>query len=335
MWSATRWPRWWSASGKASSIPTARSKPLPPSDAALVELLAWLAGQDYRFVTVNQSTHRTVLDRPEKARGRTLRDVFGWNTPFAAQDFPEAVRLLEQAGALEGRPDGLCKSGVRAASVGDQLFVHSAFPTEQEDSVFLGPDTYRFANLIEAELEPGEQLGSVLDIGAGAGVGGLAAAGLCRVGRLVLTDVNGKALRLAGVNARHAGVQAELVETSGLDGVEGPFDLILANPPFIAGQRGRTYRDGGDMHGAGISLDWVKAGLAALRPGGRLIVYTGSAIVEGEDPFREAVQMAAQAAGCGLRYREIDPDIFGGELKREAYRDVERIAAVGLVATRV
>jgi len=30
-------------------------------------------------------------------------------------------------------------------------------------------------------------------------------------------------------------------------------------------------------------------------------------------------------------YREIDPDIFGDELRRAVYADVERLAAVGIV----
>jgi hypothetical protein len=305
------------------------------TDAALGELLAWLQGRDYRFVTVNPSTHRTVLARPQMARARGLRDVFGWSAPFAPEDIPaEAFSLLRAADALQARPDGLFNSRFRVASVGEQLFLHSAFPTDQPDSVFLGPDSYRFARLIEAGLGAGERLGAACDIGAGSGVGGLLAARRGRIGRLVLTDVNPEALRLARINARHAGVEAELAQTRGLDGVEGRFDLILANPPFITGEGGRVYRDGGDMHGLRLSLEWARAGMAALAPGGRLILYTGSAIVEGRDPFRQAVEAAAQAAGCALGYGEIDPDIFGGELRRGPYRDVERIAAVGLVARK-
>jgi hypothetical protein len=34
------------------------------------------------------------------------------------------------------------------------------------------------------------------------------------------------------------------------------------------------------------------------------------------------------------RYQELDPDVFGEELEREVYRDVDRIAAVGLEARR-
>jgi hypothetical protein len=35
-----------------------------------------------------------------------------------------------------------------------------------------------------------------------------------------------------------------------------------------------------------------------------------------------------------LRYRELDPDIFGEELEKQAYADVERIAAVAAIATK-
>ena len=43
---------------------------------------------------------------------------------------------------------------------------------------------------------------------------------------------------------------------------------------------------------------------------------------------------AASDAGCTMAYREIDPDVFGEELERPAYRDVERIAAIGAVFRR-
>lgn len=66
-----------------------------------------------------------------------------------------------------------------------------------------------------------------------------------------------------------------------------------------------------------------------------MILYTGSAILDGGvDQRAHALAEAAAAAGCTLRYAELDPDIFSGELRRDAYRDVERIAAVGAVITR-
>jgi hypothetical protein len=38
--------------------------------------------------------------------------------------------------------------------------------------------------------------------------------------------------------------------------------------------------------------------------------------------------------GCTLDYREIDPDVFGEELSKPIYADVERIAVVGAVITK-
>jgi hypothetical protein len=68
-----------------------------------------------------------------------------------------------------------------------------------------------------------------------------------------------------------------------------------------------------------------------LEPRGRLILYTGSAIVEGRDALREALEREVAALGGSLRYCELDPDIYGEELAKPAYADVERIAAVGAV----
>jgi hypothetical protein len=93
----------------------------------------------------------------------------------------------------------------------------------------------------------------------------------------------------------------------------------------------RTYRDGGGMHGAALSLDWSLASARRLEPGGRMLLYTGAAIVDGRDRLRDELEQRLPGLGCSLRYREIDPDVFGEELEKPAYADVERIAAVGAV----
>ncbi len=46
----------------------------------------------------------------------------------------------------------LWRSRVRWSSLGDLLLVHSAWPTDSSDAVFFGPDSYRFAQLIEDHL---------------------------------------------------------------------------------------------------------------------------------------------------------------------------------------
>jgi len=52
------------------------------------------------------------------------------------------------------------------------------------------------------------------------------------------------------------------------------------------------------------------------------------------DELRAALERELPALGCTLRYRELDPDLFGEELDKPAYADVERIAAVGAVVER-
>jgi methylase of polypeptide subunit release factors len=216
-----------------------------------------------------------------------------------------------------------------------KLFVHSAFPTEAENSVFLGPDTYRFADFVRAELARTPGIRRLVDIGTGAGVGAITAAPLLPGTRLTLLDINPLALRIASINARHAGLEVELVEGEGIEDVAGLVDLAIANPPYIIDGGDRTYRDGGGMHGAEMSLDWALASARRLEPGGRMLLYTGVAIVEGRDELREALERDLPGLECSLRYREIDPDIFGEELEKPAYADVERIAAVGAVIERI
>jgi methylase of polypeptide subunit release factors len=239
----------------------------------------------------------------------------------------EAAELVEPA-------DGLLKSRVRVSRVHGKLFVHSAYPTQDEDAVFLGPDTYRFADFVRDELARVPDVRRLVDIGAGAGVGAITAASLVPGARLTLLDINAGALRIAGVNAKHAGLEVELIEGEGIADVSGLLDLAIANPPYIMDEEDRAYRDGGGMHGAQMSLDWALAAAHRLEPGGRMLLYTGVAIVEGRDELREALERELPGLGCSLRYREIDPDIFGEELEKPAYADVERIAAVGAVIVR-
>ena len=162
----------------------------------------------------------------------------------------------------------------------------------------------------------------------------MAAAGLPPEACFIATDINPLALRYARINARHSGVALETVETSGLDGIEGPIDLVIANPPFVADPARRLYRDGGDMHGARLSLDWALAAARRIEPGGAVLLYTGSAIVEGGDGLEKALSEQLPGLGCALRYAEIDPDIFGELLGQPGYEDVERVAAVGAVIAK-
>ena len=306
----------------------------PSNDAALLDLLAALDAARYDFVTPTPATHARILAR--STCGTTVRDLLGWSRAVPPDGLDPILRAaIERAGIVDERADGW-RSRIRVTRLRGRLFIHSAFPTDDEHAVFFGPDSYRFADFIVDELARDSICRNVVDIGTGSGVGLIVASGPAAPARFAMTDINAAALAFARINAAHAGTRAEALHGTTLAGWDDDIDLALANPPYLIDDAERTYRHGGDMLGAQLSLDMSTEIAARLAPGGRLLLYTGSAIVSGVDGFRAALRDAAASANCTLRYHELDPDVFGEELDRPAYADagVERIAAVGAVLTR-
>jgi len=307
------------------------------ADQALAALLRYLDEIGYRFVTATPASHARVLARDRLRTGSTPAEVLGWSLPFARGRIDQAIEaLLANAGAIEETVDGLLRATLRVSTVEGRLFLHSAYPTSAADSVFLGPDTYRFARLIRSELtaQPISAGQVVVDIGTGSGAGAVVAADLCPAGKFVMTDLNPRALRLAAINARHAGHRIEARAGRNLAGLEGGIDVALANPPYVIDPARRAYRDGGGMHGAALSVEMAEAALAALRPGGRLILYTGSAVIGGDHELQRVLDGLSRARGMQLRFSEIDPDVFGEELENSDYREVDRIAVVSAIISR-
>ncbi|HEX5201243.1 MAG TPA: class I SAM-dependent methyltransferase [Actinoplanes sp.] len=302
----------------------------------LRELGEALKDQGYRFTTVTPATHARVNRRPENAWARDLRDVFGWSRRFEPGLLPgRLLTLLAAAGALERDGDGL-RSGVRFSTYDDELFVHSAFPTADENAVFFGPDTYRMADAAAAHAEARTSpVRRAADIGCGTGAGAIAVAKRAPEAEVVAVDINDTALAYARVNTALAGLdRVRPTRSDLLADVDGDFDLIISNPPFMIDPAGRTYRDGGGPDGNGLSLAVLDTAEKRLAVGGSLVLFSGTGIVAGRDPLREAAER--RLAGTGLRwtYREVDPDVYGEELADEAYRHAERIAVVVLTATR-
>ena len=302
---------------------------------ALLALGQALQHADYRFTTVTPATHRRVNARPENAWARDLRGVFGWSRPFRPDTLPAGiVTLMRSAGVLAEREDGL-RAAVRASSIGNRLYFHSAFPTHDDDSVFLGPDTYRYIAALKRAMETLTPPSRAVDIGAGGGAGAIEVAARFAQCEAIAADINERALTLTGVNARLSGTaNVEARHSDLLKDLDGEFDLVLSNPPYILDPARLRYRHGGDMRGAGMSLQIVDAALDRLRAGGTLLLYTGIAIVDGRDEFLDTIRPRLDAACASWSYEELDPDIFGGQLDCAGYEEVERIAAMWLRATR-
>jgi methylase of polypeptide subunit release factors len=321
------------------------------SATALGLVLRHLAGSNYRFITPTPLTHQRVLAHRGTQMATTLRDIFGWNMPFTRSCEAisrELLAAMRGAGVLQARGE-LLQSKVRVASIGDDLFVHSAYPTTQDDAVFFGPDTYRFARFVQHGVAHMRSTGSqpvrVLDVGCGTGAGGIVAAReLAQIEQLgpvelCMNDINPVALRYTAINANLAGIAAKPALGNALRAVTGDFDLIISNPPYLEDAAKRAYRHGGAGLGRALSVRIAEESLGRLLPGGRLLMYTGVAIVGGVDAFLAdmlpVLSSGQQGAQFDWSYSEIDPDVFGEELDQAAYAHVDRIAAVGLTVTRV
>ena len=76
----------------------------------------------------------------------------------------------------------------------------------------------------------------VLDVGAGSGAIALAIADEHPGARVVATDSSSRALELAAENRTRAGLgdRVELLEGDLFAALEGPFDLVVSNPPYVA-----------------------------------------------------------------------------------------------------
>jgi methylase of polypeptide subunit release factors len=311
--------------------------PPEPTDRAILALGTHLIRHGYKFTTISPASHRRVYVRPSSG-SRSLEDVLGWSLPFSDGDLaPVDLKRLTEAGILE-RDGNFLRAELRFSTLGEQLFVHSSFPTEQPGAVFFGPDTYRFARFINPTLDTIKlrnfsQNIRILDVCAGSGAGGLHAAG--RIAELrpniTLSDINQRALHFCRINATlNAVPNVTIVESDLFEKVDGPFDLIIANPPYLVDRLARTYRHGGGTFGSELSLRIAEEGLSRLAPGGRLLLYTGSAIVNGADRFHSALLSQLEKQDVRIDYEEIDPDVFGEELDNPPYDRVDRLAVVGV-----
>jgi release factor glutamine methyltransferase len=160
----------------------------------------------------------------------------------------------------------------------------------------------------------------VLDVGAGSGAIALAIADEHPGARVVAVDRAEDALALARANLERTGVngRVELVHGDLLAGVEGPFDLVVSNPPYVLPDEFeslqpeiRLYEPRDALVGEGVGDEIARAARDVLRPGGWLVL-------EAADGRAEALASALR----GLGYEDVatTPDLAGRPRVVEARR---------------
>lgn len=302
---------------------------------ALLFLLDYLKQQDYRFTVITPLSHQRILDRNKntKNKGLTLRDIFGWNLAFAETDLEATLFSILKENQLIRFQDSQCLSNVRVASLDDELFIHSSFPTIQHDAVFFGPDTYRFVYHLKQYLAgKAQSFKRGLELCCGTSAAAISMAKhYPDFNEMMVADLNPKALLYSQINASFSGLNNIFPVYSNLfTNLEGQFDLIFANPPYLIDADQRQYRHGGnELDGNELSFNIVKEGMQRLNPRGCLFLYTGVAIRPSGNPFLEHLKkLITPYSNINWSYEEIDPDVFGEELEQPAYQHIERIALV-------
>jgi release factor glutamine methyltransferase len=129
----------------------------------------------------------------------------------------------------------------------------------------------------------------ILDIGTGSGALMLALLKELEQARGTATDISAAALAVAHANAERLNLasRCSFVESNIADGVAGPFDLIVSNPPYIVQAEIATLDPEVRDYDPALALDGGSDGLDAYRaiardarrllaPGGRLIVELGA-----------------------------------------------------------
>ncbi|MFZ0921174.1 MAG: peptide chain release factor N(5)-glutamine methyltransferase [Candidatus Dormiibacterota bacterium] len=103
------------------------------------------------------------------------------------------------------------------------------------------PDTETLVQQAVAFLRdrPGAEL-RVADLGTGSGCIAITLAAEVTAVRAVGTDVSTAALDVARENAESLGVDVSFVECSWADCIEGGYDLIVSNPPYVTTQEFET-----------------------------------------------------------------------------------------------
>ena len=126
-------------------------------------------------------------------------------------------------------------------------------------------------------------------------------------------DVSADALELAAANAERTGLagRVELVQGHLLEPVEGPFDLVVSNPPYVRPEEVgelapeiREWEPSEALSGEGLTEAIASAARDVLAPRGMLVL---------ESAELRAAEVAELLRTLGYEDVVVTPDLSGAE----------------------
>lgn len=170
------------------------------------------------------------------------------------------------------------------------------------------------------ELLPPDAPWRVIDLGTGSGAIALAVKQARPGASVVATDISDAALAVARANAARLGLDVAMQHSAWWRGLEGRrFDLVLSNPPYIAGadphlaglqhEPTLALTPGGD--GLGALREIIKGARDHLAPGGWLLLEHGYDQANAVQALLRAQGFAAIATRRDLRSQ---PRCTGGRI---------------------
>lgn len=166
-----------------------------------------------------------------------------------------------------------------------------------------------------AETLKGGVAKRLIDLGCGSGIIGITLLAEWPQAQCVSTDVSQPCLDVTSRNAKAHGVQGRLnlIQSDWFDAVDGEFDLILSNPPYITEEEMAHLDPDVALHDPHLALTpggdglspyriLAKAAMSYLIPDGRILVEIG---------WKQGPDVAEIFQGAGLCHVEVVTDLDG------------------------
>lgn len=119
--------------------------------------------------------------------------------------------------------------------------------------------------LIEEILKEAQGVESVLDMCTGSGCIAISLAYYMQLQKCVAADISKEALKIAKENGKSLAPMVEFIHSDLFDEIEGRYDLIVSNPPYIASKECRELMPEVREHEPMLALDGQEDGLHFYR----------------------------------------------------------------------